>query len=251
MKREFLVENHNVQDYLQKSSLTCKLYKYKDKNSYMYEFDGFSYVLEEYKSFKKLVLISEESVVLDETVEKLKEITDDIDETVEKLKEITDDKRYSKEYLNLFGDPKSNEFDEKRVFEKCDNAGLFRLDLHFKDGMSSAKVFRIILYRLNQIFTLEYEKYIKKEIDYDVLETSHQKLLKALKFSKKIFYTVTIEQLKDDCEDLYMLLNHQETFERYVLNFQMFIHEKSFYNTNEAEKPIHFFDKKEKLFKLI
>jgi len=237
MKREFLVENNDVQDYLQKSSLTCKLYKYKDKNSYMYEFDGFSYVLEEYKSFKKLVLISEESVVLDETVEK--------------LNEITDDKRYSKEYLNLFGDPKSNEFDEKRVFEKCDNAGLFRLDLHFKDGMSSSKVFRIILYRLNQIFTLEYEKYIKKEIDYEVLETSHQKLLKALKFSKKFFYTETIEQLKGDCEDLYMLLNHQDTFERYVLNFQMFIHEKSFYNTNDAEKPIHFFDKKEKLFKLI
>ncbi len=59
MKREFLVENYKkLSKYLQKNSLTCKLYKYKDKNSYMYEFNNYSYVLEEYKSFKKLILIS-------------------------------------------------------------------------------------------------------------------------------------------------------------------------------------------------
>ena len=237
MKREFLVVDNKVQDYLQKNSLTCKLYKYKDKNSYMYEFKDFSYVLEEYKGFKKLVLVSENDVVLDEVIEN--------------LEELTDDERYSKEYLDLFGNPKNYEFDENKIFEKCDNAGLTRLDLHFKDGMSSAKVFRVVLYRLNQIFTLEYEKYMKKEIEYDVLEMTHKRVLKALKLSKKVFLKEITEQIKADFEDLYMLLNHQDTFERYVLNFQMFIYEKSFYNTEESDKPIGFFDKKEKLLKLI
>jgi len=159
--------------------------------------------------------------------------------------------RYSKEYLDLFGNPKNYEFDEKKIFEKCDNAGQARLDLHFKDGMSRAKVFRVVLYRLNQIFTLEYAQYLKKEIEYEVLESTHKKLTKAIKYSKKVFDIQTIKQIKTDFEDLYMLLNHQDTFERYVLNFQMFIHEKSFYNVDEADKPIHFYDKKEKLFKLI
>ncbi len=237
MKREFLVKDKKVQNYLQKNSLTCKLYRYKDKNSYMYEFNDFSYVLEEYKSFKKLVLISENEVILDEAILS--------------LEELTNDKRYSKEYLELFGNPKNYEFDEKKIFEKCDYSGLTRLDLHFKDGMSSSTVFKVVLYRLNQIFTLEYAQYLKKEIEYEVLEKTHKKLTKALKYSKKIFDKQIIKQIKTDFEDLYMLLNHQDTFERYVLNFQMFIHEKSFYNADEANKPIYFFSKKEKLFKLI
>lgn len=238
MKREFLVENHkDLNKYLQKNSLTCKLYRYKNKNSYMYEFKDYTYVLEKYKKFKKLVLIIEEEVLLDETILR--------------LEEITDDKRYSKEYLTLFGNPKSYEFDEKQVFEKCDGAGLSRLDLHFKMGMNSSSVFRVILYRLNQIFTLEYAKYLKKTTEYENLENCHIKLLKALKLSKNFFDNEIIKRIKNDFEDLYMLLNHQDTFERYVLNFQMFIHEKSFYNSDNADKPIYFFDKKEKLFKLI
>ena len=238
MKREFLVENHkDLNKYLQKNSLTCKLYRYNNKNSYMYEFKDCSYVLEEYKKFKKLVVISDKDVLLDETILL--------------LKEITEDKRYSKEYLALFGNPKSYEFDEKQVFEKCDSAGLTRLDLHFKMGMSSSSVFRVILYRLNQIFTLEYAHYLKKTTEYENLENCHSKLLKALKLSKNFFDKEVIKSIKNDFEDLYMLLNHQDTFERYVLNFQMFIHEKSFYNSDNADKPIYFSDKKEKLFKLI
>ena len=238
MKREFLVENQkDLNRYLQKNSLTCKLYRYKDKNSYMYEFSDRSYVLEEYKSFQKLILISKKDVVLDTTIKQ--------------LQEITDDDRYSKEYLELFGNPKSYEFDEKKVFEKCDSAALSRLDLHFKMGMSSAKVFRVVLYRLNQIFTLEYAKYLKKEMEYEDLQISHKKLLKALKLSKKVFDKEILKSIRADFEDLYMLLNHQDTFERYVLNFQMFIYEKSFYNTNKADNPIHFFDNKDKLLKLI
>jgi hypothetical protein len=235
MKREFLVEDQGIQDYLQKNSLTCKLYKYKDKNSYMYEFSNCSYVLEEYKSFKKLVLIAKEDVALEAPIAN--------------LQEVTNDKRYSKEYIELFGNPKSYDFDEKKVFQKCEYAGLSRLDLHFKDGMSSDKVFRVVLYRLNQIFTLQYA--MKKEIEYEELQKSHKKLLKALKLSKKVFDKEILDKIIIDFEDLYMLLNHQNTFERYVLNFQMFIHEKSFYNSNEAENPIGFFEKKDRLMKLL
>jgi hypothetical protein len=237
MKREFLVEDKKVEDYLQKNSITCKLYRYKDKNSYMYDFNDFSYVLEEHKSFKKLVLISDNEVILDELIAN--------------LQEITDDKRYSKEYLDLFGNPKNYEFDEKKIFEKCDSAGLTRLDLHFKDGMGSAKVFRVVLYRLNQIFTLEYAQYLQKEIEYEVLEESHQRLVKALKYSRKIFDQQIIKQIRTDFEDLYMLLNHQDTFERYVLNFQMFIYEESFYSIKESDKPIYFFKKQKQLFALM
>ena len=238
MKREFLVENHkDLNKYLQENSLTCKLYKYKDRNSYMYEFIDYVYILEEYKTFKKLILICEKNLFLDEIIND--------------FEEITDDKRYSKEYLEIFGNPKKYDFDEKLVFEKCDEAGLSRLDLHFKMGMNSSKVFRVILYRLNQIFTLEYAQYLKKDIEYESLERSHKKLLKGLKLSKQIFDLEIIKQIKTDFENLYMLLNHQDTFERYVLNFQMFIYENSFYNTKSADEPIHFFEKKDKLFKLI
>jgi len=233
-KREFLVEGRDVQDYLQKNSFACKLYKYKDKNSYMYEFPNFSYVLEEYKSFKKLIYISKDNMVLDETVEN--------------LQEITNDKRYTKEYIKLFGEPKSYKFDEEKVFNKCDSAGLSRLDLHFKDGMSSAKVFRVILYRLNQVFTLQYA--MKKDIEYEKLEKTHKKLLKALKLSKTVFDKEILDKIIDDFEDLYMLMNHQDTYERFVLNFQMFIYEKNFYNSTNANSPIGFYDKKVKLLKL-
>jgi len=237
MKREFLVEDKKVEAYLQKNSITCKLYRYKDKNSYVYDFKDYSYVLEEYKDFKKLVLIYRDEI--------------ELDEAIAKLNEITNDKRYSKEYLELFGNPKSYEFDEKKVFKKCDSVGINRLDLHFKDGMSSAKVFRVIMYRLNQIFTLEYAMYIKKEIEYEKLEKSHKKLKKALKLAEKVFDEEIIKRIKYDFEDLYMLLNDQETFDRFVLNFQMFIYEESFYKSANSDEPIGFFTKKENLLGLI
>jgi hypothetical protein len=151
----------------------------------------------------------------------------------------------------MFGNPKKYEFDEEKIFKKCDEAGTSRVDLHFKMGMSSAKVFRVVLYRLNQIFTINYDLYLKSEIDYDILEESHKKLFEALGLSRKIYDKKVVKHLKEDLEDLYMLLNHQDTFDRFVLNFQVFIYEKSFYNSHKVDEPIHFFDKKEKLFKLI
>ncbi len=235
MKREFLVENQsNLNIYLQQNSLSCKLYRYKDKNSYVYKFEDYALVLEEYKDFSKLVFISKKNI--------------NLENPIKSLKEITEDKRYSKEYLDIFGSPKSYEFDENKVFEKCDNAGLSKLALHFKMGMSSAKVFRVVLYRLNQVFTLQYA--MKKDLDYTKLESTHKKLLKVLKLSKNVFDKEIISKIIDDFEDLYMLLNHQDTYERFVLNFQMFIHEKSFYNLVDAHSPIGFYEKKDKLFKL-
>jgi len=241
MKREFLVQDsRKLHEYLHENSLTCKLYKYEDKNSYMYDSKDYTYVLEEYKkplNLDILVIIFKEEIILDETTRLLKEVTGDI--------------RYSKDYLILFGNPKNYEFDEKRVFEKCEKAGISRLDLHFKMEMSSTKVFRVVLYRLNQLFILEYEMYIKQDIEYEDLEKSHKKLIKALNLSKKLFDKKIIKQILNDAEDLYMLLNHQETFEKYVLNFQMFVYEDNFYVKENTFKPIHFFNKKEKLFELL
>lgn len=155
-----------------------------------------------------------------------------------------------REYLELFGDPKSYEFDEKKIFDKCDKAGVSRVDLHFKMGMSSSKVFRVILYRLSQLFTLNYALYLKKEIEYEALEKSHKKLHEALNLSKKVFNKKTLKRIIDDFENLYILLNHQDAFDKSILNLQVFLYEESFYNSSKGDEPIHFFDKKKRLFKL-
>ncbi len=238
IKKEFLVTDFSgISRYLHKNSTSCTLYKYKDKNSYKYDFDEYTFVLEEYKTFNKLILISRDEVVLDEKILN--------------LQEVSDDRRYSKEYIKLFGNPKDYEFDEKKVFQRCDEVGLSKLNLHFKMGMECSKVFRVILYRLNQLFLLEYAQYMKKKISYDELENRHKQLLEGVKLSKKVFYKNIIKKILEDLEDIYMLLNDQETFDRYVLNFQMFIHEKNFYNKKDVDEPIYFFEKKEELLGLL
>lgn len=214
MKREFLVENYkDISKYLQKNSLTCKLYKYADKNSYMYEFENCTYVLEDYKKFKKLVLICE------------KEIT--LDKTIISLQEITNDERYSKEYLKLFGNPKKYEFDLEKVLKKCDSVGTNKMSLTFPLGVSTTKVFKVVLYRLNQLYNND--------------KTKIKKLKKAYKLAKKVF----------DEEVVNKLLNNIENQEVYDLNFKAFINEESFFDTEVSQKPIYFYEKKEKLFDLV
>ena len=65
IKREFLA-NNKIKNYLQKNSLYSKLYKYKDKNSYMYKLDNFDVILEEYKKpldwLKKVIVLSKEEI---------------------------------------------------------------------------------------------------------------------------------------------------------------------------------------------
>ena len=218
MKRIFLVnKTKDIEQYLAKNSLTCKLYKYKDKNSYMYEFSDFSCVLEEYKKplfgLVFLVVISKKDVLFDENIIR--------------LQEITEDKKYSKEYLNLFGNPKSYDFDIKKVFEKCDSVGLNKMDLNFEMGMSISKVFRVVLYRLSQFYFA------------DITEV--KKLKKVYKLAKKVFDKSVIENLIESIEEP----------EIYALNFQAFIEEDSFFETDLSKEPIYFFKKKEKLFELV
>lgn len=239
MKREFLAEDcRTLHVWLQDNSLSSKLYKYRDKNSYMYEFDSYSFVLEEYKSgLNKLILISN--------------IDLDLDDEIKKLEEITDNKLYSKEYLELFGNPKSYDFDELTIFKKCKDTGLDRLDLHFKMGMSSAKVLRVVLYRLHVLFNLNLELYKKEKIEYDSLEDIHTRLKKALKYAKDFFDKKSIKSLLLEVEDLYLLIKDSDTYEKYTLNFDTFLHEKDFYNKKNSTEPIYFFDKKESLFELV
>lgn len=218
MKRIFLVhKTKDIEKYLTKNSLTCKLYKYEDKNSYMYEFQDFSCVFEEYKKPNKglliLVVISEKELVLDQQIEK--------------LQEITQDERYSKEYLKLFGNPKNYEFDIKKVFEKCDSAGLEKMDFNFEMGMSVSTVFRIVLYRLSQFYFED--------------ATKVKKLKKAYKLAKKVFDEDVIENLVDSLDEP----------EIYALNFKAFIEEDDFFQTNKSKQAVYFFEKKNKLFNLV
>ncbi|MBL0703005.1 MAG: hypothetical protein JJV95_03355 [Sulfurospirillum sp.] len=237
MKREFLIEEQkDLYIYLQTKSLASKLYKYENRDSYVYEFEKYTYVLERYEEFNKLVLIGKKNMVLNDIIGNLKEITNDI--------------RYTKEYLALFGNPKNYEFDEKEIFKKCDNDELEELNLFLKNGMNSAKVFRVILYKLNKNFTLKYEQYTKLEIKYIVLEKIHKKIMEVLKYSKNIFDQQIIDKITEDFENLHLLLDNREIFEKYTLNFQIFIHEESFYNKDDANKPIYFFKNRANLFRL-
>ena len=218
MKRIFLVNNtKDIQQYLTKNSLTCKLYKYADKNSYAYECKNFNCVLEEYKKPLEglvfLVVIANNELVLDEQINNLQEITDDI--------------QYSKEYLKLFGNPKNYEFDIQKVFDKCKSVGLNKMNLHFEMGMSTSKVFRVVLYRLSQFYFKD--------------TTKVKKLEKAYKLAKEIFDKSTIDNLLDSLTEP----------EIYALNFKAFIKEDIFFETDLSKKPIYFFDKKEKLFELV
>jgi len=229
-KRKYLVkECESIKEYLEKDSYSFKLYNYTDKNSSVYEFEDFIYVLEEYKKpllgLYVLVLVSNQEI-----------------ELFEQLEEITDDKRYKKEYLKRFGNPSSYDFNPKDVFRKCDSVGLIRLDLHFSSGMSSLKVFRVLLYRLNQLFSLQYENFVNKNSGFDVLQDSHKRLKTMLGFSKGIFDKKIIKILLKDFDDLYMLINHKSMMDRYKLNFELFIQEDSqFYWNKDKEMPIYSF----------
>jgi hypothetical protein len=218
MKRVFLVDKtEEINTYLTKNSLTCKLYKYTEKNSYMYEFSDFTCVYEEYKKPNKglyiLVVIFEKEI--------------DLDEKIASLQEITDDESYSKESIKLFGNPKNYEFDVKKVFAKCDSVGLEKMDLHFEMGMSVSKVFKVVLYRLSQFYFAD--------------TTKTKKLKKAYKLAKKVFDVSVIENLVDSLDEP----------EIYALNFKAFIEEESFFETDVSKQAVYFFEKKEKLFKLV
>jgi len=218
MKRIFLVKNKKeTEKNLLKNSLTCKLYKYKDKYSYMYEFSNYSCVLEEYKKPNKglnlLFVISDTNILLDKEINNLKEVTDDI--------------RYSKKYLTLFGDPKKYEFEIERVFKKCDSVGLEKMDLNFEMGMSVSKVFRVILYRLSQFYFED--------------NTKIKKLKKAYKMARSFFDREVINNLIESIEEP----------EIYSLNFKAFIEEDMFFETDLSKQAVYFFDKKDKLFELV
>jgi len=228
-KRKFLVKDCEVvKKYLRANSQSFKLYKYTDKNSLVYGFKDFTYILEKYKKIDILILISDKNI-----------------EPFMKLDEVTKDKRYSKEYLKWFGNPTSYEFEPKEVFKKCDSIGLRRLDLHFMAGMDSIKVFRVLLYRLNQIFSLNYASFVNDDLSYDILQDSHKRLKAIYKLSKNLFYNKITKLLLEDMSDLYILLSNEDKINRYLFNFELFIREdSSFYNKNKKNTPIYLFIKK-------
>jgi hypothetical protein len=237
IKREFLA-NDEIIKYLNKNSLYKKLYKYKNKNSYMYKFDNFEAILEEYKPpfewLKKVVVVSGDEIK---------------DKNILALEEISKDKRYKKEFLKAFGNPKHYEFDIKKVFKRLDKVGLDKITLNLHEAMMTHMAFKIALYRYHQIFLLSYHKYLIQKIKYNKLQKSHKKFLKILKLSKKVFDKQIIKTLVNDFKDFSFLLDDKKVFDRFELNFQTFIDEDSFYVKSEI--PLYYFKKKEKFLKFI
>jgi hypothetical protein len=237
IKREFLA-NNKIKNYLQKNSLYSKLYKYKDKNSYMYKLDNFDVILEEYKKpldwLKKVIVLSKEEIT---------------DKNLLLLKEITKDKRYKKEFLNLFGNPKNYEFDIKLVFERLHSIGGNKISLNLNEAMWSDLVFRVVLYRLYQLFLLSYKNYFIQKIKYKKIQKHHKTLLKCLKLSKKIFEKNIVEKLIKDGEDFSKLLDDKNAFERFTINLQTFIYEGDFFVAKKI--PLYYLPQKKKLLKLL
>jgi hypothetical protein len=234
--RKFLVGLcEPIKEYLQSGSQAVKVFEYAAKTSFFYDFQDRIYVLEEYKKpllgLNILVLISQKDAQLDEKIQNLHDITADV--------------RYTKEYLKFFGNPSNYDFEVNEVFKKCDNAGLSRLDLHFLAGMDQFNVFRVLLYRLNQIFTLRYSECEKDNSTFDLLQDSHKRLKNILKLSKGIFDKKIVNLLTKDMSDLYLLLNHHDKMERYLLNFMLFIKEdSSFFESKKDKTVLYFFIKK-------
>lgn len=234
--RKFLVSlREPIKKYLQSASRSVKVFEYAAKSSFVYDLKDRIYVLEEYKKpllgLNILVLISKKDVMLDEKIQKLQEISSDI--------------RYSKEQLKRFGNPSDYDFEVSEVLKKCDSVALAPLDLHFLAGMNTINVFRVLLYRLNQLFTLRYEEFEQDNSKFYFLQDAHIRLKNILKLSKGVFDKKIINLLKKDVDNLYLLVNHHDKMERYLLNFTLFIHEdSSFYELKKADIAICFFIKK-------
>lgn len=215
------------------------------KDASVYSFAKEVYVLEEYKKNLRGLAI----LVFLSANENPKLL-----QAFEHLVDITEDKRYDKEYLKLFGNPKKYDFDLQEVYKKCDDIGLERLDLHFKQGMSSGKVFKVLLYRLSQSFHLEVQAYFKDDTRYERVREALAKLVFAFEISQELFHKKSIKRFLKNLQSLYLLLNHKDKMDRYLFDFEAFIHDSSgFYESKKANEPIFFYlqtreDEREKEF---
>ncbi len=234
LKNKLLVTDiDSIKTLLEKESVSSELYHHSMKDSTVYNFEHDAYVLEEYK--KNLAGLNILVFLSTQESAKLKEEFSSFVDVKEELS-------YSKEYLKLFGNPKRYEFELNDVFKKCDSVGLTRMDLHFQGGMSSEKVFRVLLYRLNQIFSIYFQEYLEYQKDYELLLNSLKKLQMALHIAKALFSKRVIKTLLKDLQDMYMLINHFDKFEMYLFNFEAFIQDtENFYTHKKSHKPIYFF----------
>lgn len=233
VKRLFLVTDvEKLASTLETSATSADFYSYKKKDSHLYVIDDVSYVLEIYK--KALQGLAILVVIADNQFSIFQEI--------DELQEITKNEKYSKEYLEVFGNPAKYDFSLHDVFKKCDSIGLNRMDLHFRKGMSSVKVFQVLLYRLNQIFILHFQGYNKAQIDFDTLESSLESLRRVFNLSKGIFHKKIYKKIVSYLDSLYLLLNEQDRMDHYKVNFESFIYdEANFYAAKKADTYIYLF----------
>jgi hypothetical protein len=232
--RKLLVEEvESLKQFLLSEALSSEKYPSKLKDSTAFQFDEEVYVLEEYKKELKglniLVFLSSK----DEPK---------VFESLEKFCDITKEVRYTKEYLKLFGNPSKYDFELEDVYKRCDSVGSSRMDLHFQGGMQSAKVLKVLLYRLNQLFKLSFEEYTQTQHEYEELMKTLENLKYAFHLAKGLFNKKILKAFLQELEDIYKLINHTDKIQRYFINFEAFIKENTgFYETKKADEAIYFF----------
>ncbi len=235
-KREFLADEE-IKRYLEENSTTKQVFNYSAKNSIVYDLKNHEAILEEYKKplkwFKKLVVVSATKIE---------------DKNILSLEEITDDVRYKEKFLKLFGDPKKYEFDPKEVFKRLKSIKDGKVSLNLSEAMWTDLVFRVLLFRLKQIFMMEIEEYLNFHIKYKRLEKHHKKLLKCIKLSKSVFDDEIVEKIIKSAEDFSNLLDSDEDLERFFMDLDQLIFEDNFYLKKRI--PLYYFKKKDKLLKL-
>jgi hypothetical protein len=219
MKKKYLVDDVDVvKKVLDENFGVPDFYPHKRKDTYVYKTEDAIYALEIYaKNLQGLFLLF---LISDKEVTPIDELAF--------LKEVSDDVRYEKKYLKDFGNPLNYEFDVAEVFQKCDSVGLKRLDLHFTKGMSSISVFRVLLYRLNQLLRLKSE--------YD--ESLARDIANLYEISIKIFNKKAVKTLLKN-------LKNMQRKEEYFLDFDAFIRDETgFYRGKKADEVIYYFVRK-------
>ena len=164
------------------------------------------------------------------------------------------DERYKNRCLKLFGLPSSYDFDLYGVYAKCLKIGVKPFEINFMRGMSSQKVFRILLFRELQF--LEYQTLLlldsKSEASKKVAKIT-KNIISLLDAVSSLFDEVMLSSLSvgfspllggDKLEQLEYL--QSDVYQRVLLDMRCFLYEESgFYLLENSEMPLYLFLKKE------
>lgn len=170
------------------------------------------------------------------------------------LVDVSCDKRYKKRYLELFGFPQEYDFDVNTVFERLDrlerSAGTLTLSFH--GGMSTQKVFKVLIYQA--LIALQYattDLLAKEASALKRMQKSFEKITELLALCAYVFDKETMERTyerlkilshivyEEECETIIALVQtHNYRWVLLDLSYILF-EESAFYATSDM--PILFF----------